>query len=137
MIEPRAFLIAGIMLGFVSNPATSTEHRWFSQTDIDAGVELFTRNCASCHGLKAEGTTEWKKTDANGNYPPPPLNGSAHAWHHPLNVLKQSIREGGSKTGGTMPGFANQFSEDQLDSLIAYFQSLWPEKVYADWADRN
>lgn len=131
------YLIVGIISGFASIPAISAEHRGFSQPEIDTGAKLFIQNCAACHGLKAEGTTEWKKPDANGKYPPPPLNGSAHAWHHPLNVLKQTIRDGGSKTGGTMPGFADQFTESELDTLIAYFQSMWPEKIYANWASRN
>ena len=70
-------------------PAISAaESRWYNQSDVDKGSTLFKQNCSSCHGVNAEGTPDWKKTDSNGKYPPPPLNGSAHAWHHSIEVLQ-------------------------------------------------
>jgi cytochrome c len=52
------------------------ESCWYDQADIDRGATLYKQNCASCHGQNGEGTADWKKTDANGNYPSPPLNGT-------------------------------------------------------------
>jgi mono/diheme cytochrome c family protein len=82
-----------------------------------------------CHGSNAEGTRDWKKTDANGNYPPPPLDGSAHAWHHPLAQLARSIKEGGIKLGGVMPPFGDKLSDQEVLAVIAYFQSKWPDEA--------
>jgi len=111
--------------------------RWFNQDVVDYGAELFQQNCAVCHGVNAEGTKEWKKTDANGNYPPPPLNGSAHAWHHSIPQLARSIKEGGIKLGGVMPAFGDKLSDQEVLAVIAFFQSKWPDKVYKAWHDRN
>ena len=97
--------------------------RWYSQQQVDSGNILFQKHCASCHGQNAESIPNWKQTDANGNYPPPPLNGSAHAWHHDLPLLQQTVREGGQKLGGLMPPFENVLSPQQIDMAIAYFQS--------------
>ena len=111
--------------------------RWFNQDVVDYGAGLFQQNCAVCHGVNAEGTKEWKKTDANGNYPPPPLDGSAHAWHHSIPQLARSIKEGGIKLGGVMPAFRGKLSDQDVLAVIAYFQSKWPDEVYKVWHDRN
>jgi len=110
--------------------------RWFNQEIVDYGNGLFQQNCALCHGQNAEGTTEWKKPDANGNYPPPPLNGSAHAWHHSIPQLAKSIKQGGIELGGVMPPFADQLSDQQVLAVIAYFQSKWPDELYQAWHQR-
>ena len=111
--------------------------RWFNQDVVDLGSSLFQQNCAVCHGVNAEGTKDWKKTDANGNYPPPPLNGSAHAWHHSIPQLSRSIKEGGIKLGGVMPAFGDKLSDQEVLAVIAFFQSKWPDEVYKVWHDRN
>ena len=110
--------------------------RWFNQGVVNYGGQLFQQNCAVCHGANAEGTLDWKKTDANGNYPPPPLNGSAHAWHHSIPQLARSIKEGGVKIGGVMPAFADKLSDQDVLALIAYFQSKWPDETYLAWHNR-
>ncbi|HFE31980.1 MAG TPA: c-type cytochrome, partial [Gammaproteobacteria bacterium] len=61
--------------------------RWYDQKQVARGADLFAQNCASCHGAKGEGTKNWKTPDANGVYPPPPINGTGHAWHHDLALL--------------------------------------------------
>ena len=111
--------------------------RWFNQSVVDYGAPIFQQNCAVCHGVNAEGTKEWRKTDANGNYPPPPLDGSAHAWHHSIPQLARSIKEGGIKLGGVMPAFGDKLSDQDVLAVIAYFQSKWPDEVYKVWHDRN
>jgi len=132
------FLKIGVIsiLCLVSWNATAAE-RWFNQAVVEHGAQLFQQNCAVCHGANAEGTSDWKKTDANGNYPPPPLNGSAHAWHHSIPQLARSIKEGGIKLGGVMPPFADKLSDQDVLAVIAYFQSKWPDEIYAGWHDRN
>jgi len=123
------------MLCLVNWNANATE-RWFNQAVVDYGAGLFQQNCAVCHGANAEGTSDWKKTDANGNYPPPPLDGSAHAWHHSIPQLVRSIKEGGIKLGGVMPPFAEKLSDQDVLAVIAYFQSRWPDDIYTRWHER-
>ncbi len=126
-----------LIIGLFALPAISAaESRWYNQSDVDKGSTLFQPNCASCHGVNAEGTLDWKKTDSNGKYPPPPLNGSAHAWHHSIEVLKQTIQDGGIKLGGMMPSFRDKLSDADMDLVIAYFQSKWSDDIYQKWAGR-
>lgn len=111
--------------------------RWYSQDQVEKGKLLFTDTCAACHGKQAESVVDWKTTDLNGNYPPPPLNGTAHAWHHPISVLIQVIDKGGIPLGGSMPEFENQYNDEEKLMLIASFQSYWTDKVYQTWLVRE
>lgn len=122
---------------FGSSVEQQVSGRWYTQSQVEQGQELFQMHCAVCHGAKAEGTVNWFKRDAEGNYPPPPLDGTAHAWHHPMPVLESVIAEGGVAFGGLMPGFANTLQEEEIRSAIAYFQSQWPEDIYQQWLDIN
>ena len=107
--------------------------RWYSQAQIERGRSIFQANCAHCHGENAQGTGDWRKADENGHYPPPPLNGSAHAWHHSTKTLAKVIAKGGAPMGGTMPGFETKLTADEIHDVIAYFQSFWPDDIYARW----
>jgi len=122
--------------GLTQPVQSATSGRWFNPQQVSQGKSLFQQHCAVCHGANAEGTADWKQTDANGNYPPPPLNGSAHAWHHDLPLLQRTVREGGQKLGGQMPPFEQILNATEIDSVIAYFQSQWPDEIYQKWAGR-
>lgn len=112
--------------------------RWYSSADVLMGQKVFTANCAVCHGEKAQGLVkDWKQTLDNGKYPAPPLNGSAHAWHHPLKILNRTIVHGGIPLGGTMPGFKDKLSQEERLQAIAYFQNFWPDEIYQAWLNRG
>ena len=114
--------------------AETTQPRWYSSEQVATGGKLFTTYCTACHGKQAEGQANWKILDSNGKLPAPPLNGSAHSWHHTLYDLRKKILEGSSgNSWGTMPPWQDLLTEEQIQSLIAYFQSLWPETVYQEW----
>ena len=134
-MKTRNYLLVGLLLVAGHSSAAEAE-RWYSDEQLARGEKLFLQNCASCHGQQAEATPDWKKTDANGNYPPPPLNGTAHAWHHDLDLLRRTVREGGAKLGGQMPAFEGVLDAGQVDAVIAYFQSKWPDDLYQRWAGR-
>jgi len=117
---------------------TLVEGRWYSQSQVAQGKEVFAENCAVCHGNKAQGLVrDWKKVQADGKYPAPPLNGKAHAWHHPQSQLLRTINQGGVALGGTMPSFKDKLSEAQKLSALAYFQSFWSKEIYQQWNSRN
>ena len=111
--------------------------RWYSQAQVGRGNALFQENCASCHKPDASGTPNWRETDAQGKYPPPPLNGTAHAWHHPLSVLRRTVRVGGVPLGGTMPGFGEKLNSREVDEILAWVQSHWSDEIYRIWYERN
>lgn len=120
-----------------SDGEPKVDGRWYTQSQVDNGKQLFLAQCASCHGASAQGTADWKTPLADGKYPPPPLNSKAHAWHHPLKGLKLTIQNGGIALGGTMPAFADKLSEDDQNAVISFFQSQWPEGIYSAWVDRG
>jgi mono/diheme cytochrome c family protein len=130
-------LAMGVFVGCGNDTSrgTTVSGRWYTAEQLDRGRTLFQTQCASCHGEIAEGTSEWRETGADGHYPPPPLNGSAHAWHHPLSVLEQTIAVGGVPLGGVMPGFSDTLNDDEARSTIAYFQSFWPDEIYVRWQE--
>lgn len=108
--------------------------RWYEESQAVLGAQVFSENCAVCHGVEAEGLYEdWKQRLDDGSFPPPPLNGSAHAWHHPLSVLLQVIDYGGEGLGGNMPAFIDQLEQSEKLAAIAYFQSFWSDEIYANW----
>ena len=126
-----------VVTGCGDNPSSSetVAGRWYTGAQVEQGALLYKTHCAVCHGDNAEATTEWRTPDANGNYPPPPLNGTAHAWHHPRSVLLQTIAQGGVPLGGVMPAFADVLTEDDALATIAFFQSYWPDETYARWLE--
>ena len=98
--------------------------------DVALGKSVFEKNCVTCHGKEAAGTVKnWKKTLPNGKYPAPPLNGSAHAWHHSPKLLLSTLNEGGAKFGGWMPPFKNQLSAKEKQAVLDYLHSLWPADI--------
>lgn len=121
----------------VTSPMLSPIGRWYSQAQVKNGYALFQTNCAECHKPDASGASNWRKTDAHGKYPPPPLDGTAHTWHHPLSVLRRSVRVGGIPLGGTMPGFGDKLSDKQIYDTLAWVQSNWSDEIYRVWYERN
>jgi mono/diheme cytochrome c family protein len=108
--------------------------RWYSSNQLELGTQVFADNCSDCHGLRAQGRfDDWKQKLPDGSFPPPPLNGNAHAWHHPLSVLLGVINQGGVAYGGKMPGFQASLNEQEKLAVIAYFQDFWSTQTYDNW----
>jgi mono/diheme cytochrome c family protein len=101
------------------------------------GGKLFRKNCAQCHGPLGQGHPHWNKADANGKYPPPPLNGTGHTWHHSEKVLKQIIRDGTGNLGGNMPAWKDKLSDDDISAILAWIRAQWPDHIYWAWSERN
>ena len=112
----------------------ATGDRWYSEAQAAAGGQVFAQNCAACHGELAQGlTSDWKQRLDDGSLPPPPLNGSAHAWHHPQSLLLQVINTGGAEFGGKMPAFADVLDQSEKLAAIAFFQDFWSDDIYGQW----
>jgi len=131
------FIIAFIIGCEEGGDAAKETGRWYTQSQLDKGRIIFKNYCGRCHGNNAQGTLKWKQTLPDGSYPPPPLNGSAHTWHHPVSTLKRTIRKGGVYLGGTMPAFKDELSDEDMDTVIAFFQSKWDKKIYDAWLKRD
>lgn len=104
-----------------------------NDASVQRGGALYVQHCQICHGTGGAGAPNWRKMDSDGMYPPPPLDGSGHAWHHSSLVLRQFILEGSPPGQGRMPAWRGRLSEDDISDLILWIQSLWPEEIYAAW----
>ncbi len=113
------------------------ELRWYSAKQVNEGQQIYQDNCAQCHGSDGEGAPNWRKQDPSGKFPAPPLNGSGHAWHHPRELLRMTIRLGGTPLGGSMPPFGGKLNAAEIDSVIAWMQSHWSNETYNAWAKRS
>ena len=119
-----------------AEPAPETvPGRWYTAGQVEAGRPLYETYCASCHAADGSATPDWRTPGPDGHYPPPPLNGTAHTWHHPLAVLDDTIAEGGSAFGGVMPGFGAVLDRDDRLAIIARIQSWWNDALYARWTE--
>lgn len=136
-VLPAALLLS---LSACSETESQTPPRAGSPTgampvSLDTGERLFRQHCAQCHGEQAEGDPNWRQRRPDGSFPPPPLNGTGHAWHHSMDVLKATIRDGTKKLGGTMPAWGDQLTEAEIEAIIRWFQSKWPPEIRARWQE--
>ena len=69
-------------------------------------------------------------------FPPPPLNGTAHTWHHSPESLMNTIDNGGVKLGGWMPAFKDQLNTTEKQAVLDYIYDLWPEEIQQKYNSR-
>jgi len=104
-----------LVLAFFTNRLNNLEVEPLTDTQTLAlGAEVYTANCALCHGPVGNG-------HGPGNALAPALNEREHAWHHPDGQLQQLVSEGGVE----MPGFGETLSNQEIIAVIRYFQTWW------------
>jgi len=143
-----AALLAGLMLSACEKPDSADAPSAASATDavllsrdldpaqVAHGRTVYDRLCAECHGTAGRGQPgDWRVRAADGMFPPPPLDDSAHAWHHPTAVLLQVIREGSPQGQGKMPAWNGKLSEQEMQDVVAYIKSLWSDPVFQRWLE--
>ena len=125
---PLIILLAGC------NPEEKNKN---SGSTLLLGENIYNKNCLSCHGPNGQGLAkDWKVKDGKGNYPAPPLNGTAHTWHHSPEQLLYTINKGGVEMGGQMPAFEKRLTEEEKKALIEYMYSLWPKEIQEKYDDQ-
>ena len=105
--------------------------------DADAvaqGKQLYTENCASCHGDKLEGEPDWQSPKPDGLRPAPPHDDSGHTWHHPDAQIFDLTKRGVAAVGGrgyesAMIGYEDVLSDAEILATLAYIKSTWPRRV--------
>lgn len=113
--------------------------------DVAAGARLYAENCASCHGAKLEGQTDWRKAGPDGVLPAPPHDETGHTWHHGDGVLfaytklggKAALAQQGVEFNSGMPGFGGTLSDQQIWDIVAYIKSTWPDRQRSAQAARS
>jgi len=137
------FVLSGLMAcSDQDNPDTRNRQAQAGQVSVarnqdpgqlQRGRALFEKNCAACHGAGAQGAPNWSRPGVTGSDAAPPLNGTGHAWHHPRRALIATIKFGTQRLGGAMPAWQGKLSEQDIDDIVAWFQSQWPDELYAAW----
>lgn len=112
----------------------SPERDRLAGADIAAGERLYQENCASCHGADREGQPNWRTRKADGKLPAPPLDGSAHTWHHPDGQLLAIIAQGVEALGpegykSDMKGFGDRLSASEIRDILAFIKAQWPADI--------
>lgn len=115
------------------DPKTGFIIRDLNIAQIMRGEVVYATHCVGCHGPNGEATPDWRKPNSDGKYPPPPLDSSAHAWHHSTNVLKKTILKGTPPEIGSMPAWEDILTEQQVDDVIVWIKSLWSDEIYDIW----
>lgn len=134
----RIASILTLLAALVSNNAQAQAARITDPEILQTGQRLFVHNCAACHGQKAQGLAkDWKQPDTSGKYPPPPLNGTAHTWHHSAKGLVNTIQNGTISIGGSMPAWKDKLSKKESLHIVIWLTSLWPDEIYQAWWKRN
>ena len=89
--------------------------------NVEAGKDLFAKNCAACHGDRGYGDGPAART-----LDPPPANlrGIARGPMTSDGYLYWTIAEGGAPVGSAMPQFKATLSRDDIWKLILFVRSL-------------
>lgn len=87
-----------------------------------SGAQVYTQNCASCHGESGAGVP--------GAFPPlagdPIVNGTDADAH--LKIVLHGLSGktiGGTKYSGQMPAFATQLNDDQIAAVVDHERTSW------------
>ena len=128
-----------ILLFFLVLSDISYSHNHFpitrdSNLMIARGKIVYQNNCVSCHQINLVGAENWKELDEDGHRKAPPLNGTGHTWHHDDAALHNIIKYGFVKSvknyQGKMLGFEDKLKDKDIDSVLAYIKSFWPDDIY-------
>lgn len=134
VIAVALVLIAGCGNDGPATSAPGAARHGLDPARVSRGEAVYNAHCVLCHGPRGAGLPgDWRKTGPDGKYPPPPLDDSAHAWHHPTQVLRRVIRKGSPPGMGNMPAWEGKLSEREIDDVVVYIKSLWSDEIYARW----
>ncbi|MCC6007560.1 MAG: cytochrome c [Rhodobacteraceae bacterium] len=105
--------------------------------DITAGRELYLDFCAACHGAKLEGAPDWQTPGPDGRLPAPPHDETGHTWHHGDRFLFDYVKKGGQavlddlgvRYNSGMPPFDDVLSDAEIEAILSYITSTWPQRI--------
>ena len=135
------FLIAFIFISEISYSHSHFPITRDSELMIARGKIIYQNNCISCHQVNLVGVENWKELDEDGHRKSPPLNGTGHTWHHDDATLHNIIKYGLVKLvknyQGKMLGFEDKLKDKDIDSVLAYIKSFWPDDMYQHQINLN
>lgn len=113
--------------------------------DVEQGRALYVASCAACHGANLEGQANWRSPGPDGRLPAPPHDESGHTWHHGDKLLFDYTKLGGKalmaqrdiEFDSGMPAFGDQLTDSEINDVLAYIKSTWPERIQQMQAERS
>tara|TARA_B100000780_G_C21074379_1_gene432472 strand:- start:93 stop:518 length:426 start_codon:yes stop_codon:yes gene_type:complete len=131
--------ILTIFISFLFISEASNSHSHFPITResvlmIAKGKIIYESNCIGCHQVNLGGAENWRDLDKDNHRKAPPLNGTGHAWHHDdvnlHNIIKYGLVKLVKNYDGKMLGFEKNLNDEDIDSVLSYMKSFWPNDVY-------
>ena len=103
---------------------------------VALGQQVYTAQCARCHGANLEGQPNWKQELPSGGRSAPPHDATGHTWHHADALLFDIVKRGGQASSpadykNNMPAFRSILSDDEIWAALAYIKSKWPADIQA------
>lgn len=103
---------------------------------VAQGRALYGVHCARCHGKNLEGQPNWQTPLPSKRMPAPPHDESGHTWHHTDKALTGVTELGlkpfaGENYESDMPAFEGILRDEEIESILAYIKSTWPERERA------
>ena len=110
--------------------------------DVVLGARLYAEHCAACHGKNFwRGSPTGCRRLPSGRLPAPPHDASGHTWHHSDQQLFTITKEGMSAIvadyESDMPAFREVLTDDEINAILAFIKSTWPERERAYQAVRS
>lgn len=113
--------------------------------DPALGRDLYAQHCAVCHGVNLEGAPDWQQRGPDGLFPAPPHDETGHTWHHGDTMLFEYTRRGGQaylddlgvRFESGMPAFGDILSDAEIEAILTFIRSTWPERIRAAQAERT
>ena len=101
---------------------------------VTLGQNIYSENCASCHGVDLEGQENWQKRDDEGYLPAPPHDETGHTWHHPDEYLFLMTKYGiekiiGKKYLNKMPAYKDILTNKEIIAVLSFIKSKWPNQI--------
>ncbi len=130
-------LLGGVSLVFTNGSAEEVDS--ILQADgpptMTLGADLYSVNCASCHGANLEGQPDWRLRGADGRLPAPPHDKTGHTWHHDSDTLLRLTKYGVAKLIDVpsyetdMPIYDEILTDDEILGILSYIKSTWPPEI--------
>ncbi len=104
---------------------TFENHEKTTLAAVTRGQQLFEENCQACHGARGVGERP-KDMYAEDEYGfvAPPLDNSAHGWHHSDLGIVETILNG-SERNKRMIAWKQKLSREDAENILAYIKSIW------------
>ncbi|NOX39380.1 MAG: c-type cytochrome [Alphaproteobacteria bacterium] len=96
-----------------------------SLASLARGKQIFEGTCQACHGTNGIGEDPGNPSARDEfGFKAPALNNDTHAWHHSDAAIKMTVQNGSSRNS-RMVAFKDTFSDQDINSVIAYIKTFW------------